>query len=510
MKRLVFFLMAFLFLNTQVQARERLDMPSFLEQVKRQNTGFQGAHLSSESAQERSSESNLLLTPTLFSLFQFTSDAKLLPINFLPYQSINSQTYSLGISKLTSFGLQAKFHYDVYSQSYIFPNGQSFQQILGAMNPGGGGGGGGSGFLSFFSPNYVNASPVLELSQSLWSNGFGKSTRATRDMLEAQALAEHYSSRFQARALITQAEITYWKLAACRRATQIQIEALDRARKIHEWNQRRAQLHLTDPADVIQSEALVKMRELNVVSAQNAEKLASREFNTARNVDSDQVTEELSELKPEILQQISIPERIAFRDDVKAADQAVKAQSARAIINSEKNAPTLDVFGSLTLNGQPLLTSQGGQFQGVNAHSSFGPSFRDSWTFNRPTYTVGIRFSAPLDFSLLSQSREAWIKDKTAAELTYSRKLLEQDQAWKDLTDKLKESKDRFQLALQLESIQKRKLQAEQDRVKRGRSTTYQVLLFEQDYLLSQLGRMDTQTQILGILAQMKLFGDQI
>jgi outer membrane protein TolC len=506
MKRLVFFLMFFLISSPQAQSRQTLDMPSFLEQVRSQNTGFQGAALSSESAEVRSSESNLLLTPTLYSTFQFTSDSRLLPVNFLPYKSINSQTYSLGVSKLTSFGLQAKFHYDVYSQSYIFPNGLSFQQILSATNSGGGS----SSFLSLFSPTYVNASPVLELTQSLWSNGFGKSTRATRDMLEAQALAEHYTTRFQARSLLTQAEVTYWKLAACRQATRIQSEALDRAKKIYAWNQRRAQLHLTDPSDVIQSEALVKMRELNLVSAENAEKLASREFNSARNIESEQVPEELSELKPELLRRISIPERLAFRDDVKAADQAAKVQSARAIVNAEKNSPTLDVFGNLTLNGQPAIVSQGGQFEGMNAYSSLGPSFRDSWTLNRPTYTVGVRFSAPLDFSLISQNREAWIKDKTAAELTYSRKLLEQDQAWKDLTDKLKESQNRFQLALQLEEIQKRKLQAEQDRVKRGRSTTYQVLLFEQDYLLSQLGRMDTQTQILSIIAQMKLFGEKI
>ena len=350
---------------------------------------------------------------------------------------------------------------------------------------------------------------MLELSQSLWSNRFGKATQATQDLLEAQALTERFSTRFQARSLLAQAEMSYWRLAASRQAARIQSEALNRAQKIYEWNLRRAKLHLTDPADVIQSEALVKMRELNLVSARNAEKIAARDFNSARNIDSDVVSEDLSELRPELLKEISTPERFAFRDDVRAAEQASRVQAARAIVSQEKDTPTLDLFGSLALNGQPALLSQGNQYLGMSAHSAFGPSFRDSLTFNRPTYTVGIRFQAPLDFSLTSQNREAWLKDQAAADLTYQRKLVEQEQAWQTLSDQLKDARERFQIALTLEEIQKKKLQAEQDRVRRGRSTTYQVLLFEQDFLLSQLGRMDTQTQILSLIAQMRLFGDQ-
>ena len=501
MKKLIFFLMIFFSPIVSAENRTHLDLQGFLEQVRNKNTGIQGAALSSESAGVRSSEGKLLLSPTFYSTFQFTSDSKLAPINFLPFKSINSQTYSLGVSKLTSFGLQAKLHYDIYAQTYLFPDGKSFQQITG-------GNAGGSNFLSFFSPTYVNASPGLELSQNLWSNAWGRATQATQDLLESQALAEHFNTRFQARSLLAQAEMTYWRLAASRQATRIQSEALDRAQKIYTWNVRRATLHLTDSADVIQSEALVKMRELNLVSAKNAEKIAARDFNSARNLDSDLVPEQLSELKPALLKEISVPEGFAFRDDVRAAEKASHAQAARAIVSAEKDTPTLDLFANLSLNGQPALIAQGNQYLGMSAYSGLGPSIKDSFSLNRPTYTVGIRFSAPLDFTLTSQNREAWIKDKTAAELTYSHKLLEQQQAWQTLSTQLKDARERFQIALTLEEIQRKKLEAEQDRVRRGRSTTYQVLLFEQDFLLSQLGRMDTQTQILSLMAQMRLFGD--
>ena len=131
-------------------------------------------------------------------------------------------------------------------------------------------------------------------------------------------------------------------------------------------------------------------------------------------------------------------------------------------------------------------------------------------TFNRPTYVIGLKFSVPLDLDTTSKSRDGWRKEKIAAELTYDRKLFEQEENWKDLNETLSEARKHLELSRKLEVIQESKLNAERARLQHGRTTTYQVLLFEQDFLQAQLGRIRDQANVLNIIAQMKLFGETL
>ncbi len=75
------------------------------------------------------------------------------------------------------------------------------------------------------------------------------------------------------------------------------------------------------------------------------------------------------------------------------------------------------------------------------------------------------------------------------------------------LKDKFQQAKDRLTIYDQLEKTQKTKLEYERVRRQRGRTTTQQVLLFEQDYEQAQLGRIKTMSDILQLLAQMKTYG---
>ena len=61
-----------------------------------------------------------------------------------------------------------------------------------------------------------------------------------------------------------------------------------------------------------------------------------------------------------------------------------------------------------------------------------------------------------------------------------------------------------------MEKLQKEKMLNEQDRLKRGRSTTYQTLVFEQDYAQAQALRIRVQTEILAYHNQLKLYGSEL
>jgi outer membrane protein TolC len=485
---LIAFLIVFLWTNPS-PAEDRLQLDQYLSQVKTNHAGAKGSLIATQAGVLRSNEGELLLAPTIFGEAKYTSDAKLPQINFVPYDSITTRFYSFGVRKLTTFGLQASLRYDILDSNYNNPDLSGLSSF--------GGGGTGSSPFNF---SYALASPILELTQSLWANGFGGSTRATQEQLQATAIATSYQSSYQLKSIVVQGEVAYWRLALARQVIQVEAEALDRAEKIYAWNSRRARLHLGDEADVIQSEALVQARKLELMTAKTETRLASRDFNSMRTIDSDEVKEELIALKPELVDRIQIPQRAALRDDVLAAKESARASTASAEIALQRDLPTLEAYTVLALNGQ----------SGNRPASSLSDSISNSFSLNRPTTTVGIRFNAPLDLGVLSKSRDGWRQEQVAADLNFSRKVYEQEQNWKQLNESLEQTIGQYKLALKLEDVQKSKLNNERGRLQRGRSTTYQVLLFEQDYLQAQLTRIQNEAKILNILAQMKLFGETV
>ncbi len=484
MKKIILFIPIFYFyLGHSGFAQETLSLEQFLKQVKNQEPGLKANVSSTHGGILRSEEGSLLLTPTLFVNFNRGSDAKLNPFSIVSFDNLVSTSLSIGISQLTSFGLQAKIHYDLSDQTMANPLPANFQI-----------------------PNrYTNASPVLELTQNLWSNGFGVSTKANQIQLKSSALASSYSSSYQAKVMLSRAEMNYWRLAVARQAIGVQQEALTRAHKIYEWNQRRARLQLGDQSDVLQAEALVQSRELDLTAAQNEERSASRAFNEARNVDTERVSEQIIKISPDLVNQVQAPKRALLRDDVKAAQQQSRASQAMAEISSDRDRPTLDLIASFSLNGQPGLSSNIA-LPYTDLSQSIGPSF----SFNRPTATIGLRFSVPLAFGTISQSQAGWKQEQIAAALTYDQKVMEQEHNWKDLNESLGEAKQHLTLSRKLELIQGTKLTVERDRLKKGRTTTYQVLLFEQDFLLAQLMRIRDQFNVLNLIAQMKQFGETL
>ncbi len=473
---------------TQGKATTDLGLKDFLNQVNQDNTGVKSSSLSSKANELKANEAHLVTSPSLYANVETKRDTKITPFSFLQYDALTTQVASLGVMQTFDLGMQAKLHYELLTVQYINPQTSQL----------------GPGFGAIFSNPYHVASPVLEITQSLWNNGFGRTTRASQEAIEARNLSASHQYQFATQSALVQAELAYWRLAAARQVIEVQNQAIDRARKIYEWNQNRVKLHLGDEADTLQAEALLQSRGLDVLSAQNEERAAARAFNLARNQDSDSVGEKLHRLEMDELDSVEVPKRSEFREDLRAARESVRATEADSIIQTEKNKPTLEAYGSVSLNGQPQnpLTSP------YNGSVSLSQTLALSFAPNRPSYNVGVRFSMPLAFETVSQSQEAWRQEKMAAELNYERKLLEQEDTWKDSVQKLTESRQHLRLSQELEITQKKKLETEKERLKRGRTTTYQVLLFEQDYLFSQLGRIKDQIALLNILAQMKLFGE--
>jgi outer membrane protein TolC len=464
--RPIFF--AFLFM-TGVAFADALSLSAFLTEVRENHDGLKGLDATSKSAGVRAEEAKNAYVVQLFSDIRMSDDyRKTMNPSFQGTRTVYDSV-TLGLSKMTSFGLGARLY---FLGSYTQLNG---------TNP------------SFVpQPIFFEARPVLELSQSFLRGGFGREINAQVEAAQAQTKAQSHQSQFQSQMILAEAEGVYWKLQVAREALSVQKESLERAAKLRDWNARRAKMSLADKSDLYQSEAGLKARELDVRSFEDQLLAVARKFNSLRGRESSDVPEKLEPLSLMPIKDLKLPEKAPMRNDVLAAEFMRQASSANLQLGLERNKPSLDLKLMLSTNGRD---------------ASFGAAAGESFGTRYPWWGVEMNFKTPLNLGSLSDFRSAYVREQHGSELQYRRKIFEQDREWADLNVRLEDAKRRLGMAEELEAIQKRKLDHERDRLRRGQSVTYQVLLFEQDYLGSQILRLRTLEEILGVVAQIKIFG---
>lgn len=447
-----------------------LSLNEYLDQVKKGNEGVQALTQSSQAILNRRDEARLLVRPMFFTNLTFLNDAKPTAVPTFMGTRTLVDSYQFGFMQQTPFGLSGKLFYQ-----------WTYTQIEGTL----------PNFLPL--TKFYEARPVLEVSQSLWKNGLGSETRSTLQLAESGTLAQAYADQFKLKAAIAEAEGVYWKLAIARQMVVVQKESLERAERLRDWSRKRTRSGLGDKSDELQAEANLQVRTLEYQATLNELRSAALNFNFQRGVKEEEVKEKLVSLEKATTEKLTLPEKKSMRLDVKAAQELTKVAEANAKLGSEKNKPTLDVFGQAATNGR---TDQ------------WGSSVSDSWSTRYPTFTVGLKFQTSLDFWQVSQNQGSYQAEVKAAELNYRRKAFEEDKDYRDLVKKFNEAKDRLSLCFGIEEVQEKKLNRERERLKLGRSVTYQVILFEQDYASAELLRLKTQGEVLGLYTQLKLYED--
>ncbi len=446
-----------------------LSLDEYLVQVQRGNQSVRASLETGTGAEMRSSEAALMFMPILNAGVQWYDDAKPSATSVFTGDKMTVDSFSLGVSEMTSFGLSGKLSYSFNYTQLRNPNPMFVPQ-----------------------PQYYETTPKLEVSFPLWRNFSGQEMRAAQELQQAQALATSYVERFKNKLAMAEAEGTYWRLALAREGVKVTRESVERATKIRDWNAGRVRVQLADKADLLQAQALLEARNFELQMALDELQAASRAFNTMRGADTSDVSETVQTLDGVAMQSLSIPLKPEVREDVKAAQQQERLLASNARMNQEKNKPNLNVFGSLAMNGRDV---------------GAGSSVSESFGTHHPTYAAGVALTMPFDVGTLNQVRDGYAKEAEGARLSYSRKLYEQDRDWVDLSAKLGDAKKRFELSTSIERAQKLKLDHEKDRLTRGRTVTFQVLMFEQDYAQAQLNRIRAQADILRTVAMMKTYG---
>jgi outer membrane protein TolC len=450
--------------STLPAASDPLSLENYLGQVLGDSAAVKASQSQIEGTQLTAKEGGLPTMARLSLQGSFTDDQRQFPN---PFQiSTRSRGLGLGFEKQFEFGLASKVSYNLASLNYGAP----------------------SNFLR----DYLGAQTQIDLTQSLWRNALGKETRASSELSEASSRAAEYGERFKLKQLLAQAENAYYRLAIANESVKLERELLDRYKKIMEWTEKRVKNHLSDRIDFLQTRSAFQARSLSLKAAEQELVSARLGFNQVRSRASDEVSEEPVLASTERILALAAPVRASETLDVKAARESERVTRASNELSLQKVQPDLAVFASAGFNGIDFAGQQG--------------ALTRAFTAQHPIYTAGVRLNFALDLADTADIRSGRAKQQLAAEQQTRQKEIESESLYRDLTLKFTEARLRLKMADELVSMQKEKLEYEKYRFNLGRTTTYQVLTFEQDYAQSLISRLRIENEILALHSQLKTF----
>jgi outer membrane protein TolC len=447
-----------------------LELHDYLLQVDGKNQDVVSDKQTSEGAGLSVEEAKLMYAPNLYAESSWmTNDFR---NSELPqaYQSFFEDNYTIGVKELTPYGVSLGLSYLLSHQGYL----QALNFVDG----------------SFSDRKFWEGTPKLDVTVSLLRNWLGSETQATEAVTRSTDLITQFSNRYQAKATRAEAENAYVKLVSSQQLVKVYQDSLTNANDIYRFNDHQMKVNLGEDSDFLQAEANVEAQKLLLQSSLDDLRVASRDFNRLRNIDSDTVEDDLR--LPDIDATV-IPERSEVRDDVRAAQESAKLAAAEAKLGEERNRPTLEAYGSFALN---------------NREADVEPTMAGSFALGQQTTSYGLRFNMPLAFGTVADTKRGFILQEEGADRLVAQKIFQQEVEWKDLVQQLNEAKHRYDIAVSLSQIQKKKVDNERVRLKRGRSTTYQTLTFNIDFNTAEAARIQSQATVLAILARMKTFGE--
>jgi outer membrane protein TolC len=447
-----------------------LSLNDFLKQVQEKNQSIVASKLSEEGALDRSNEGKLIFRPSLFAQAQSAIDKKPTTNKNAQGDRTDHNLFTAGLMQQFNFGLQSKLTYNI-SHTIIYNASPAFLP----------------------QNNFYDGMLTLELTQSLLRNFFGVENQSLETISTSQAKASKLTEQFKVRTIISLAESLYWSLSQMRKIVKVQKESFDRAEKIRNWSKKRLNSGLGESSDFLQADANYKAREYELLNALQEEKNIHRSINSMRGVDSDIFEEDLESVDSTKIKELELPKRMAVRDDTAAAFELEKIAKANAALSIEKNKPTFEVYGTYALNGRSREKDIAVTNTFKNEHD---------------TRAIGLRFVTPIDLLTTNNNINGYKKEQMAAEQNYQRKVFDQEALWNDLTSKFRDAKIKLTLVEKIVEAQKIKAGNERERLNKGRTVTFQVLNFEQDYAQSELAKIQSESSILNIYAQLKTFSE--
>jgi len=445
-----------------------MTVEEYLEQVKQNSLTYKSATTQGEASDAVAREADLITSPKLFASARSSADSIIGTPPVRMYNELKTNAFQVGVSQTFDFGLDLKLSVNANKQNLVnfSSNGQS--------------------------PRYWDVQPGVEFTLPLWAGGFGSLIRAQEELTRKQNKADSYANYSLSLQTLAEAENAYYALALAQERLTIQERSLSAGKNILSFVTGQRNKNLGETADVLQAKALVEAYELQLKQAQNQLLKAERDFNKLLNKDLKAEVAKLDKVDFSRLISLKHPTtRPGDRFDVLAQRAQIDLAKASSDLVLERNKPQLNLMGGYKVQGRD--------------NEKVSKAFSDVSNDHYGRY-IGVQFSMPLNVQALNDARGGAQRLKEAASIKEANLEYSQNQDWTNIRETLQEAQSSLTLALGMERAQKAKLENERVRLRQGRTTTYQVLLFEQDYTNAQASTLAIANQIIALNAQLKLF----
>jgi len=442
-------LICFFFTIPALNAQIKLD--DYLKKVEDANPELKSLNSAIEASQKKILELDMVYSPMLTADVNYMDDKS--GISFespLFANEIKSTSWDIEASKKFSTGSTISLGYKSFTADFdlLYPfvwNGKPF-----------------SSFTGYELQPYIKLQQSLlrDLNSGITVSGINKSKMAAR--------SSEYLQLMKKQQTLLLAKYAYWTLSLAREVVAFRKASMDRTEKLLHWNEKKYKVDLAEKVDLLQAQAAYKTRVLNYQLAVENEIKASRDFNGMLGLKSDKVTDEIDKVsnKSSYYQPISSLEKTGERADV---------LSAQALYESAKYAQTETDYRS-----RPELT-----FQGSYALNGLDIFYNNAWdqvtNSDKPTYTLGLSFTVPLDYSTLNKVKKGYKLDFVSANEALNQAQISAANDWQQLIKNWNDVKTRLSLANEIQSIQEQRLKEEAARFERGKTTTFLLITAEND-----------------------------
>jgi outer membrane protein TolC len=337
-----------------------------------------------------------------------------------------------------------------------------------------------SGFL--FNPSYTGGL-VLTLTQPLLRNAGFDVTKTFIRVAQNNATVEEHVFRDRVLTVLATVEQTYWEVVFANENLKVAEAALKAAQELLASNRAKAKAGIMSIVDVLQAEAAVASRVEQVLVAEKTIRDQEDQLRRLLNPAEEDLRQDVR-LTP-LDQPVVTLEPISLQE---AIDIAIEQRPE--IVQAKKNMETSDLNTKFAKNQiLPTLSLQGTMGM-AGLGKDYGDSVNKNFSGDYYNYGAGLVLSYPLG------NRSAWS--------TYSKRQLEEKNAEASLVSvrqqiivgvreavrRVQTDFKRIETTRSARIMAEKQLQAEQERLKVGLSTTRFVLDFQRDLATAQGGEL--------------------
>lgn len=419
---------------------QAMTIDDYMSLYKSKNSLLKANEMSAEATESKIDGAEIELAP-IFTLGYLKNNDKSLPSQLSPNRSL--EQYSVGLGK--------KFSTGTFLQ--LSGNSLGFENQNAAF----------SGF-----DKYSTGVLGVTVKQSLWRDSFGLGTRLKINRQKTAAELELTAADLQNRILIMDAEITFWDYVFSQEDLKLKKANLERAVKLQKWTSQRLSNGIGEKADDLNSKALVSLRQLQVLSAEN--ELKNSENKLRQNLELG-----MTDKMPEI--SVTWKETRPYILDLKNKKNIIKIETYLTILEAKIKAM---VSGEITDSLRPDL-SIFGTYNYTSYNRDRKQSIDDISRPDFPQSTIGVNFTWAIDQFTGTDLRAAMVKENTAQNLKIDKKIKDNTISWSEYLRIYDTTLNQVKILEQISLLQKNRSDSENERFLKGRSITASVINAETD-----------------------------